>query len=343
MATYSSYRSLKSLKRLIRIASETSGLTSLSIINRNAHCKAHKYFYSSTCKNSAVSQLQSRSLIQVSGNDTFNYLQGLVTNDVHQLAENNWSTQYCMILNVQGRVLYDLFLYNTSCKDKPTVLIDVDKTGNEEVIKLLKKYKLRRKVDVTDVSDQYKVWCQFNLAVSSDSSNLPLTYHDPRVPLYGCRFVLDGNIQDPGNTSVVSEDDYMSWRYRLGIPEGVLDLPPENCLPLESNLALMNGVNFQKGCYIGQELTARTFHTGVIRKRIVPLQLEFPAQVECDTTIVTKEKGKNAGKFRNAIGIYGLGLLRLAHLKDELCVRTKDGQTVSVKASLPDWWPQGIA
>ncbi|GFO48793.1 Caf17, partial [Plakobranchus ocellatus] len=100
--------------------------------------------------------------------------------------------------------------------------------------------------------------------------------------------------------------------------------------------------NFQKGCYIGQELTARTFHTGVIRKRIVPLQLEFPADIECDATITTKEKGKNAGKFRSAKGIYGLGLLRVAHLKDELVVMDKDGKGVPVTPHVPDWWPHGI-
>ncbi|KAK3798050.1 hypothetical protein RRG08_034610 [Elysia crispata] len=328
----------------MRIASQMGSHTTLSSKHRQAHCIGQKHFHSSACSNRpyTLSQLESRSIIQLSGNDTFNYLQGLVTNDVHQLADKCPSTQYCMMLNVQGRVLYDLFLYNTSCKDKSTVLIDVDKTGKEELIKLFKKYKLRKKVDVTDVSDQYKIWCQFNSAISSDSFNLPLTFHDPRVPLFGCRFVLGKNVEDMGNADLVSEEDYTRWRYQLGIPEGVLDLPPGNCLPLESNLAFMNGVNFQKGCYIGQELTARTFHTGVIRKRIVPLQLEFPAKIECDTTIVTKEKGKNAGKFRNAVGVYGLGLLRLAHLKDELTVMAKDGQIVSVKANIPNWWPYGI-
>ncbi|GFN85743.1 hypothetical protein PoB_001224900 [Plakobranchus ocellatus] len=188
-----------------------------------------------------LSQLQSRSLIELSGKDTIDFLQGLVTNDVNQLAEKSPSTQYSMILNVQGRVLYDLFLYNSSSENKTTILIDIDKAGKDEVLKLFKRYRLRKKVDVIDISDGYKVWCQFNSSAIPDTLKPPLTFHDPRVPLFGCRFLSDKSVNETANANVVDEEEYTTWRYRWGIPEGVTDLPPGNCLPLESNLALMNG------------------------------------------------------------------------------------------------------
>ncbi|GFR76516.1 IBA57 homolog, iron-sulfur cluster assembly [Elysia marginata] len=304
MGTFKAFESLRTLKRLIRIYSPEI-YTSVSTKHSITHPQVIgvKHFHTSPYSSKAytLSQLESRSVVQLSGNDTLSFLQGLVTNDVNLLSVKCPSTQYCMILNVQ--------------------------------------------VDIADVSDRYKIWCQYNSSISTNSLHQPLTFHDPRVPLHGCRFILKENskdLEDKGNVNVASEEEYTAWRYRLGLPEGVLDLPPGNCLPLESNLAFMNGVNFQKGCYVGQELTARTFHTGVIRKRIVPVQLEFPAEIDCEAKITTKEKGRNAGKFRNAVGIYGLSLLRLAHIKDDLVVTAKNGQTISLKPSIPDWWPQGV-
>jgi len=257
--------------------------------------------------------------------------------------------QYNMMLNVQGRVLYDLFLYNITKKDvsPATVLVDVDATVKEELIKILKRYKLRKKVDITDVSDEYRVWTHFQPdVVNPDLDDSPqlstedsLCFHDPRVPNFANRII--SKQKDIGGSNIVEEKAYRTHLYKWGAPEGVEDLPPGNCLPLESNLALMNGVNFQKGCYIGQELTARTYHTGVTRKRLMPVVLKEEADISKDTAILT-DKGKNAGKFRSSQGLYGLGLLRLAQAKNNLSVPGVSGDTVPLTCQKPSWWPEDI-
>lgn len=127
-----------------------------------------------------------------------------------------------------------------------------------------------------------------------------------------------------------------------GIPEGVCDLPPGMALPLESNLVFMNGVSFTKGCYIGQELTARTHHTGVIRKRLFPVKLEgaLPASAISPGTLVTvTATGQAAGKFRAGQGRVGLALLRSETIKGPLHIKTSESQMVAVTAVVPDWWP----
>ncbi|XP_074168272.1 putative transferase CAF17, mitochondrial isoform X2 [Rhinolophus sinicus] len=135
--------------------------------------------------------------------------------------------------------------------------------------------------------------------------------------------------------------DYHWHRYRQGVPEGVHDLPPGVALPLESNLAFMNGVSFTKGCYIGQELTARTYHMGVIRKRLFPIQLLGPLPVggiAPGTTVLT-ESGQAAGKYRAGQGDVGLALLQSEKIKGPLHIRTAGSGRVALTVSVPDWWP----
>lgn len=127
-----------------------------------------------------------------------------------------------------------------------------------------------------------------------------------------------------------------------GIPEGVCDLPPGVALPLESNLVFMNGVSFTKGCYVGQELTARTHHTGVIRKRLFPVRLEGPLPangVTPGSAVTVTATGQAAGKFRAGQGHVGLALLRSETIKGPLHIKTSENQQVAVTALVPDWWP----
>lgn len=112
-------------------------------------------------------------------------------------------------------------------------------------------------------------------------------------------------------------------------------------LPLESNLAFMNGVSFTKGCYIGQELTARTYHMGVIRKRLFPVQLSgpLPAAGILPGSPVLTESGQAAGKYRAGQGDVGLALLRSEKIKGPLHIQTAESSHMALTVSVPDWWP----
>lgn len=119
------------------------------------------------------------------------------------------------------------------------------------------------------------------------------------------------------------------------------DLPPGVALPLESNLVYMNGISFSKGCYIGQELTARTHHTGVVRKRLMPVCLSEPVDGLQEGVALQTSSGKPAGKYRAGRGELGLSLVRLAHAKEPLALKaSENGSNVTLKASVPEWWPE---
>ncbi|XP_074842458.1 iron-sulfur cluster assembly factor IBA57, mitochondrial isoform X3 [Carettochelys insculpta] len=248
----------------------------------------------------------SRALLRVQGPEAATFLQGLVTNDVARLLWGGGAArppeggapsppllpparaQYTHALNVQGRCLYDLILYrlHQSQEEEPNILLECDYSVLDSVQKHLKLYKIRRKVNIAPCLD-LSLWAIIPGEESGDiSSILDKCAHktlvltpDPRAEVMGWRLIMnkEGNPQEivPGS-HIGDVSDYHRHRYKQGIAEGVKDIPPGIALPLESNLAYMNGISFTKGCYIGQELTARTHHTGVIRKRLLPVQFSAP-------------------------------------------------------------------
>jgi folate-binding protein YgfZ len=171
---------------------------------------------------------------------------------------------------------------------------------------------------------------------------------DPRHTSLGIRLITDrqtplNNLTDLCNIS----DDiliYKQWLYRHGIAEGIEDIPPGECIPLEYNIVYLNGVSFTKGCYIGQELVARTHHTGVIRKRLMPVEIDNYEELSKsfnhktnDLTIINEETKRRAGKLRSSIKQNGIGLIRLSEWKSHLRIQNAD---VRIKPSIPNWWPE---
>lgn len=287
--------------------------------------------------------LSRRNLICVSGSDSVNFLQGLLTNDMNLFQTENRKTLYAMVLNVQGRVLYDLIIYvvPTQAEGENCFYLECDTNVSTDIIKYFKRYKIRKKVTVTDLKGEYKSWASLcspqqlqNSLSQEESDQILLCDHDPRVPMFCSRLIL------PHDTTIFrsgSEHDYHVRRYQLGIGEGIEDHPPGNCYPLECNLHFNNGVSFNKGCYLGQELTARTHHTGVIRKRLMPIVFESIPEGLISGDKITDINGKNVGKFRSSEDIYGLALLRVGQaLKaNESGMHVKD---YNVKTQIPMWW-----
>ncbi|XP_074900071.1 iron-sulfur cluster assembly factor IBA57, mitochondrial isoform X1 [Buteo buteo] len=296
-----------------------------------------------------------RALLDVRGAEAGVFLQGLLTNDVTPLVAGSGggAALYAHALNVQGRCLYDLILYrlHKNPEEEPHILLECDSGVLDAIQKHLKLYKIRRKVNITPCLD-LSLWAVVpgeragdiasSLAKCADQA-LILT-PDPRTEVMGWRLIAKkgANLSEiiPGS-HIGNTEDYHRHRYKQGIPEGVKDLPPGVALPLESNLAYMNGISFTKGCYIGQELTARTYHMGVIRKRLLPVHFSTPLPKDSipEGAEILTESGKSAGKFRAGGGELGIALLRLANINEPLCLNIA-GDKVKLTASIPEWWPK---
>lgn len=284
----------------------------------------------------------SRSLIRCVGakTDTSQFLQGMITNDVNHLEQKS-SCIYALFLNKAGRVLYDSIIYKTSApdEDKDSFLIECDSSVASTLAKHLKLYRVRRKIDIT-VSDEHDIWCLQGSKETVQPSKEISVFADPRLKDLGLRIITPKNHnlkESLGDVQEGSIEDYTTHRYKLGIGEGIIDLPPEKSFPLESNCDYMHGVSFQKGCYIGQELTARTHHTGVVRKRLMPMFFESPINFKLDEPIEAKnEENTSMGKVRNVIGQTGLGLLRIDQALAASQLTFNENKFYTER---PSWWP----
>ncbi|XP_008588621.1 PREDICTED: putative transferase CAF17, mitochondrial, partial [Galeopterus variegatus] len=301
--------------------------------------------------------LDERALVRVRGPDAASFLGGLLTNELPLPGSAAGATPaparagYAHFLNVQGRTLYDVILYrlHERSEEVQDFLLECDSSVLGALQKHLVLYKIRRKVTVEQMPEM-RVWAVLpntpeagRAAPLQERAEAPaILTRDPRTARMGWRLLTQG--ESPGlvrGGRLGDRWDYHHHRYQQGVPEGVRDLPPGVALPLESNLTFMNGVSFTKGCYIGQELTARTYHMGVIRKRLFPVRLlgSLPVGGVTPGTSVLTASGQAAGKFRAGQGDVGLALLQSEKIKGPLHVTTSESGQVALTASVPDWWP----
>ncbi|CAO2655249.1 Nn.00g103130.m01.CDS01 [Neocucurbitaria sp. VM-36] len=315
-----------------------------------------------------IASLPHRHLISLSGPDAAKFLQGLITNNVDPSRHTPF---YSAFLDARGRVLWDVFIWTwpelsaTTGKGHWACYVEVDDGEVEALKKHLKRHKLRSKIQIEDVDAErercLKVWAAWGSTADTLSNNDSiLGFWDPRAPgIYRCLAATD-RITAQGLKQVTAEE-YHVQRYTYGIPEGPNEIIRESALPMECNIDLSQGIDFKKGCYVGQELTIRTKHTGVVRKRILPIQLYSTGasgtlpnpgtdikQLDENGGI---KKGRAAGKFIAGIGNVGLALCRLENMTSmkvsaeggswkpgmEFGIETNDG-AVKVKPILHDWF-----
>lgn len=307
--------------------------------------------------------LQNRSLLRLEGAGADEFLQGLITQDIRALKNSKCALPvavdeakgeslglYSLLLNVQGRVIADCLIYR---ENEENVLLECDAKLAKNLYNHFRMYKLKRKVTISEEKD-LKVSAlipQGNFTTQSIKEDLPeiskntssssIICLDPRkLPSLGFRIVSN---QTLANFSAENDDAYTLLRYQLGVGEGCRDHPMQTCFPFETNVDYLNGISFEKGCYLGQELTARTYHTGVVRKRIMPVQLlgieneSFPEKATIET-----ERKKIVGKLLSYKNSIGLGLMRISDslAAEDLSVSSKCGKQVQVKVTKPEWWSE---
>ncbi|EEP80134.1 predicted protein [Uncinocarpus reesii 1704] len=234
-------------------------------------------------------RLTNRALISLTGVDSTAFLQGLISQNVVTPKNRASPTTpfYAGFLNAQGRLLHDTFIYPTFAPEGSNgadtgselgYLVELDKAQVSNLMKHFKKHKLRSKLKLRALEegekDIWAVWDNTGNWEAKDSGDVlreVLTCVDNRVPDFGHRLLLDeGSLQSslelfPGQEASLST--YHLRRILHGVPEGQDELVRESALPMDSNMDIMGGIDFHKGCYLGQELTIRTHHRGVVRKR----------------------------------------------------------------------------
>lgn len=287
--------------------------------------------------------LRSRGLLKVAGEDASVFLQGLITNDMKHFEEGAKS-MYAMFLNNKGRVLFDTLIHKWGTEE--SFLLECDNKLTELLQKHLKIYKLKRKVSIEDVNKDFSVFALTCLNAPNLSDDKINIYKDPRLSDLGYRVISHVDVkgsevaQSMGKDVTESnEESYQYLRYKLGVSEGADDLPSGTSFPLEANCDYLHGVSFHKGCYIGQELTARVHHTGVVRKRIMPIKFIEPISktIEKDSVISASDNPKsNLGKLKGVVRNYGIGLVRI---KEALDAKTLNVSSYSAEALKPAWWP----
>ncbi|KAL5266641.1 hypothetical protein ACHWQZ_G003869 [Mnemiopsis leidyi] len=275
-------------------------------------------------KSSSVAELHNRQLVEISGPESGKLLQGLFTNDINNLSGTH-TALYTHLLNVRGRIMFDNIVYRPN---DDVYFIEVDKSLVSKFLKFVSMYNIRSKAKIA-VRDE-PVYASF----VPGSSLLDGGYVDPRLPLLGCRHIGS----PPDRASTVSLHEYDRHRVALGVSEGARDISSGKDFPFEHNLDFLSGVSFSKGCYIGQELTARTHHVGETRKRVVPVklsedvedtQLSLPARISLGS--------RAAGKLLSTYGDIGLAVLRFPYLDQELSIKDSHVTLVGRK---PAWWPE---
>jgi len=231
-------------------------------------------------KNEVIT-LDDRGFIQVKGPEAKNFLQNIVTNDLQKVSSD--STIFTSILTPQGKYLFEFFIL----KLNDNYLLECEKKSTVEIIKLLNFYKLRSKVDFIDLTNKY-VASVISLEKFKEINNSDLLkgsttnyrsdpiYVDPRSIKLGAKII--SKLEDVYltikklNLKIIDKKKYYSKSFELGIPQTALSKLKDKIFGIENNLEELNGIDFKKGCYIGQENTSRIKLRNKLRRRILPIQ-----------------------------------------------------------------------
>ena len=254
--------------------------------------------------------LLDRAVLSVSGEDRVSFLQGLVSNDVAQATETG--AVWAALLTPQGKWLADFFV--SARGDR--LLLDVEAAQAASLAQRLTRFRLRARVTVEPVPLQVHAgW---------DAPAPDRAVPDPRLAEAGWRLLAED-----GPSATADADAYDRHRLRLGLPDGSRDLEAEKTTLLEAGFDELHGVSWTKGCYMGQELTARTKYRGLLKRRLVPVRAE--AAVPPPGTPVTVD-GTEVGTMRSGRDGEGLALLRIDALGKTLVA----GGT-ALQAAVPAW------
>lgn len=257
-----------------------------------------------------------KSILKISGSDRFNFLQGMVSNDLEILEKTD--SIYCAFLTPQGKFLYDFYIIN----HKNFFYLECLKKKEDEIIKKFQLYKLRAEVSFNKMQDMVSILINHNLREKLEKNKIEYLIHfsDPRnknffLKVFGQRSATNF-LQKNLGLSQIDQNDFEKIRISNSIPEAEKDIVVGKTLLLEVRFDKLNGVSWDKGCYIGQEVTAITNYRAKLKKQIYGVKIEG----KISSNEITYN-GKNVGILTSHMDDFGIAILNIK--ETENCINHK--------------------
>jgi folate-binding protein YgfZ len=278
--------------------------------------------------------LADRGVVKVAGDGARDYLHGLVTADILALAPG--AARFCALLTPQGKIIADFVVTEALAADGGGFFLDIPRAAGAALIGKLNLYKLRAKVLIEDLSETLGVLAAWD---GSGSTRIGLAYADPRLPALGMRVMLPPHLAAAATAGLGAESVdpslYEAHRIALGVPQGGVDFSYGDTFPHESVMDQLGGVDFAKGCYIGQEVVSRMQHRGTARTRAVPVRYDGAAP-QAGAAVTAGER--QLGTIGSAAAGRAIALLRL----DRVTEAMSRGEPLTAGGTLihlvkPDW------
>jgi folate-binding protein YgfZ len=266
--------------------------------------------------------LTQRGLITVSGEDARPFLQGLISNDIEKVSPAR--AIYAALLTPQGKFLHDFLIARLG----DALVLDCERDRLGDLGRRLAGYRLKAKIALADATEDYALVALIGadaasrLGLAAEAGTCArlgagIAFVDPRDARLGARAILPiahgvAALEAKGFVAAPFET-YERLRLSLGVPDGSRDMAVDKATLLENNFEALNGVDFAKGCYVGQELTARTKYRGLIKRRLMAVRIEGPLPPAGAPLMLD---AKEAGEMRSGLGERGLALIRLDRLAE---------------------------
>lgn len=291
--------------------------------------------------------LPERGVVKLAGPDARHFLNNIVTNDLGRAGRDG--ARFAALLTPQGKIIADFIAAEIAPAEGDGFFLDCPKALAETLTAKLTFYRLRAKVTIENLSDALGVlaiWGGDAATLAKADSEYGLCYSDPRLSALGLRMIVPANLASETaadlGAALVDAADYDAHRIALGVPRGGQDFSYLDTFPHEADMDQLAGIDFAKGCYIGQEVVSRVEHRSAARNRVVPVRYDGPAPAP-GAEIAAGDKP--VGVMGSAVDGKGLALLRLDRVGDALAAGTAiTAGGVTLRAVKPAWatfaWPE---
>lgn len=278
--------------------------------------------------------LPDRGVVKVAGDEARKFLNGLVTADIGEVTPQ--AARYAALLTPQGKIIVDCIVAEAPTEDGGGFFIDCPRALSATLVQRLNFYKLRAKVLAEDFSASLGVLAAWD---GEGETEYGLAFADPRLPALGLRVLLPPHLAGAAATGLGAElvdaEAYEAHRIALGVPRGGADFAYGDAYPHEIDMDQLHGVDFDKGCYVGQEVVSRIEHRARARTRIVPIAYEAFAP---DVGVAVMAGDREVGIMGSAAAGRGLAMLRLDRVGEALAAGTPlSAGGLAIRLVKPGW------